>query len=104
MTYFICCTPLLGDFRVSWGRFWEPFGHLFGHGCESENVFLLNTVLFEFFVDFRVSWGRFWSLLGIFSGMGAKVETVLAPAREFDFQGLGGSGSVLFEGLARTSF
>ena len=27
----------LGDFRVSWGRFLEPFGHLFGHGCESEN-------------------------------------------------------------------
>ena len=42
--------------------------------------------------------------MGFFSGMGAKVKTVLAPAREFDFQGLGGSGSILFEGLVRTSF
>ena len=63
-----------------------------------------NTVLFEFLVDFRVPWERFWGFLDIFSGMAAKVKTVLAPARELDFQGLGGSGSVLFEGLVRTSF
>ena len=42
--------------------------------------------------------------MGIFSGMGAKVKTVLAPTQEFDFQGLGGSGSILFEGHVRTSF
>ena len=27
----------LVDFGVPWERFWVPFGHLFGHGCESEN-------------------------------------------------------------------
>ena len=46
----------------------------------------------------------FGSFLDIFSGMAAKVKTVLALARRLDFQGLGPSGSVLFEGLARTSF
>ena len=46
----------------------------------------------------------FGSFLDIFSDMAAKVRTVLAPARELDFQGLGASGSVLFESLARTSF
>ena len=25
------------DFKVPWGRFRKPFGHLFGHACESEN-------------------------------------------------------------------
>ena len=65
---------LLGDFRVSWGRFWEPFGHLFGHGCESENVFLLNTVLFEFLVDFRVSWGSVWEPFGHLFGHGCESE------------------------------
>ena len=46
----------------------------------------------------------FESLLDSFSGMAAKVKTMLAPARELDFQGLGGSGSVLFEVPARASF
>ena len=61
-------------------------------------------VSFEVLVDFKVPWECFWEFFGYFSGMAAKVKTVLAPARELDFQGLGASGSVLFEGLARTSF
>ena len=28
---------ILVDFKVPWGRFFESFGHLFGHGCESED-------------------------------------------------------------------
>ena len=48
--------------------------------------------------------GTFGSLLGIFSGMGVKVKTVLSPAREFDFQGLGGSESVVFRALCEHRF
>ena len=55
-------------------------------------------------VDFEVPWGAFGNPFAIFSGMGAKVKTVLALSGELDLQGLGGSGSVLFEGLVRTSF
>ena len=43
--------------------------------------------MFEFLVDFRIPWGRFGEPLDSFAGMAAKVKTVLAPARELDFQG-----------------
>ena len=42
--------------------------------------------------------------MGIFSGMGAKVKTVLVPAREFDFQGLGGSDRSFLRALCERRF
>ena len=65
---------------------------------------LLNTVLFDFWSTLGFLESALGSLLVIFLSMGAKVKTVLPPAQELDFQGLGASGSVLFEGLVRTSF
>ena len=65
---------------------------------------LPSAVFSQFLVDFKVPWERFWEPSGIFSGMGVKLKTVLALTREPDFQGLGVSGSVLFEGLVRASF
>ena len=99
---------------------WIPCGIVFGAfwgalGAMSASVGTKNTIRnqYQFEVFCRTQFCfSFWSTLGslgcafgnllyIFSGMGAKVKTVLAPTRELDFQGLGGSGSVLFEGLVR---
>ena len=64
----------------------------------------MNTVCLSFWSTLGSLGIVFGSLLDSFSGMAAKVKTVLAPARELDFQGLGGSGSILFQSLVRTSF
>ena len=102
----------LDPFLTCFGAFWGALGTI-SASLGTKNI-TRNRYQFEV-----LCWTRFclsfWSTLGflgnvfgsflsIFSGMAAKVKTVLAPARELDFQGLGASGSVLFEGLARTSF
>ena len=99
------CFACFGAFWGALGTISAPWG--------TKNI-TRNRYQFEVLCCTRFCWS-FWSTLGslgsafgsfldIFSGMAAKVKTMLALTRELDFQGLGASGSVLFEGLARTSF
>ena len=64
----------------------------------------MNTVLFEFLVDFRVPWERFWELFGHLFGHGCESENSAGACTGVRFSRFRGSGSVLFEGLVRTSF
>ena len=106
-------TSLWISFGSVFGGFWRALGTMVlpwdqKHDNESVSICssLLNT--FSLLISFRSTLTllgtAFRCLLNIFCSVAANVKTGLALAWELDFQGLWGSGSVLFEGLARASF